>query len=230
MANVSANDIHGGDNGDNGVSDRIQYFNSISQEHEEEFVPPREHNSLMEISQNNEEHNTTPNERQSICCKKIRTLVIINIILAVGIVISTISLIAVIENCHLKQHEVGEEKQFIGNGPSNDPFFSAAFPQKGSTVNIKCFLPFKGIYSILTIFEKENENSNVSITRSGEKYHYKLYCDKDPRTGDDTAVCSYKCTKFDVSLSEMQLILLKLDDSCLALNGRIEIWNSTIKR
>lgn len=73
----------------------------------------------------------------------------------------------------------------------------------------------------MTIFEKENENSNVTITRSRENYHFKLYCDKDPRTGDDTPVCSYKCIKFDISLSEMQLILPKLDDSCLAMNGRI---------
>ncbi|CAC5392675.1 unnamed protein product [Mytilus coruscus] len=188
---------------------------------------------LINISQNNEEPETVEIETQNDVrytklCYSERTVMIINIILSVGIFILTAALIAVIVHFTSKQQEIGEEKQLIG--PQNDPFFTAAFPQKGSTVIIKCFLPFKGTYTLHTIFEKENKNSNITdICSTGDtKHHYKLYCNKDHRTGCKGTVCRNNCTKFDISLSEMHLILLELDDICLASNGRIEIWNSTI--
>lgn len=95
---------------------------------------------------------------------------------------------------------------------------------------IKYFLPFKGDYTIETIFEGENKGSNVTkICPGGKKtHHYKLYCNSDHKTGCYTSKCSVECNKFRISLSKMHMVLIDLDASCLSLNGRIEIWNSTM--
>ncbi|CAG2203153.1 unnamed protein product [Mytilus edulis] len=109
-------------------------------------------------------------------------------------------------------------------------FFGTAFPKKGSRVNIKCFLPFKGDYTIETIFEGENKGSNVTKICPGgnETHHYNLYCDSDHNTGCNPSKCSVECNKFRISLSKMHMVLIDLDDSCLSLNGRFAIWNSTM--
>ncbi|VDI72300.1 Hypothetical predicted protein [Mytilus galloprovincialis] len=116
-------------------------------------------------------------------------------------------------------------------GLQNDPFFQTAFPKKESAVNLICFLPFKGKYTLVTDFENGSKGSNVSkiCSEANKTHQYKLYCNKDHVTECEIQKCSEECSKFNISLSEMHVIVIQLDTGCLSLNGKIAIWNSTIK-
>ncbi|CAC5392677.1 unnamed protein product [Mytilus coruscus] len=149
----------------------------------------------------------------------------IYIIVLVGLLGAT----AYITNAIVSKPEVCNGNHYTG--PQNDPFFQAAFPKKESSVNMKCFLPFKGNYTVKTFFENGSKGSNVTkiCSEVHKPLQYTLYCNRDDVTNCETAECSEECSKFNISLSEMHVILLQLDTSCLSLHGIIEIWNSTIK-
>ncbi|XP_071153193.1 uncharacterized protein [Mytilus edulis] len=85
-------------------------------------------------------------------------LAVIFLSLIVGILYLTIELDPKNDNCKLNELNHGE----LFSGHENDPFFGTVFPKKGSPLYIKCFLPFKGDYTIETIFEGENKGSNVT--------------------------------------------------------------------
>lgn len=131
----------------------------------------------------------------------------------------------------------GAEMCDPNTSPSNDPFCQFPFPCKNVSY-MKCFLPYKGKYTVHCVFDLHGQ---VEVTRicsiNDTYYHYKLDCASSfgnncnqVCSGNCTLVCKDDCTQFSVTIPKSDILLLEIGDNCLHNDGYIEIWNATIHR
>lgn len=103
---------------------------------------------------------------------------------------------------------------------------------------MKCFLPYKGEYTIHCVFETHGKGEVTRICSINDSdYHYKLDCaasfEKDCNhvcSGNCTLVCKDDCSQYSLKIPKSGILLIEMGDSCLQIDGRIEIKNATIHR
>ncbi|VDI78066.1 Hypothetical predicted protein [Mytilus galloprovincialis] len=170
-------------------------------------------------------------KKQTCCCFKCGCLVAI---LLVSLIIS----IAYPVNCDAKDTNCNANATSANNTPhySNraenskmqeynalhrEPFCQFPFPRSQVSF-MKCFLPFKGEYTLKCDFHEVKRVCSLNET----EYHFKFDC--AGTDGNCSPVCFENCTQYSITIPTPSILLLEISDSCIEEDGHIAIWNASI--
>ncbi|XP_071154294.1 uncharacterized protein [Mytilus edulis] len=106
----------------------------------------------------------------------------------------------------------------------SEPFCQIPFP-RSQVSTMKCFLPFKGEYTLKCDFHDGGEVKRICSLNKTD-YHFKFDC--AGTDGNCSPVCFEHCTRYSITIPTPSILLIEISDSCKEKDGHIAIWNATI--